>query len=166
MTFEQILETCDNFPACDLYEITGGEPMLQKEVLPLMTLLCDRGKTVLLETGGSLDLAEVDPRVRKIIDIKPPASGESKRNRWENLQHLQPHDEIKCVIQDRQDYQWARARIEEHNLAQRCTQILLSPVFGKCDYQQLAHWILEDALPVRMQLQLHKYIWDPQARGV
>jgi len=149
----------------DLVEITGGEPLLQPGVLPLMSRLCDAGATVLLETGGGLDISAVDPRVHRIVDVKCPGSGEADANRWENLDDLRPTDELKLVLADREDYLWARALIVERALAGRCP-IHLSPVHGSLDASELAGWILEDRLPVRLGVQLHKTIWGADARGV
>ncbi len=138
--------------------VTGGEPLSQKRCLVLLRRLCDAGYEVSLETSGALDVAEVDPRVRKVIDLKAPASGESARNLWSNLAAVLPHDQIKIVVADRADYDWAREQLTLHALASRC-QVLLSPVHGQIEPRQLAEWILQDRLPVRMQLQLHKLLW-------
>ncbi len=138
--------------------VTGGEPLSQKNALPLLTALCDAGYSVSLETSGALDISQVDTRVARIVDIKPPGSGEASRNRWENLAHLTPKDEVKFVLADRADYDWACAVINEHALPQRCT-VLFSPVQGELEPTQLAEWILQDRAPVRMQLQLHKLLW-------
>lgn len=138
--------------------VTGGEPLAQKNCLPLLGALCDAGYSVSLETSGALDISQVDPRVARIVDIKPPGSGEMPRNRWENLAHLTPNDEIKFVLADRTDYEWARDVIQEYALAQRCT-VLMSPVQGELDPALLADWILQDHLPVRLQVQLHKILW-------
>lgn len=138
--------------------VTGGEPLAQKRCLNLLTALCDAGYAVSLETSGALDVAAVDPRVRKVVDLKAPGSGEAARNLWSNLDHLLPHDQLKIVIADRGDYEWAVARLHEHALAQRC-QVLLSPVHGRLAPRELAQWILADRLPVRFQLQLHKQLW-------
>lgn len=151
--------------AFPLVEITGGEPLLQPAVLPLMIALCDAGKTVLLETGGSLDITPVDLRVTIIMDLKCPGSGECDKNRYANLRHLTAKDEVKFVIADRADYDWAKRQLAEHNLAARCA-ILFSPVWEKLPLQTLADWILADRLPVRLQTQLHKHIWGATARGV
>ncbi len=148
-----------------LVELTGGEPLLQPMSLVLMRELCDRGYTVLLETSGSIDVRPVDPRVVKIVDLKAPGSGEEARNLYDNLGWLTPRDEVKVVLADRADYEWAKAQLERFSLAER-GPILLSTVFGKLDPRDLARWIVEDRLPVRLQLQQHKYIWDPKARGV
>lgn len=138
--------------------VTGGEPLAQKNCLPLLAALCDAGYSVSLETSGALDISQVDARVARIVDIKPPGSGESARNRWENLTHLTRNDEVKFVLADRSDYDWACATITEHSLHQRCT-VLFSPVQDELAPAQLADWILQDRVPVRMQLQLHKVLW-------
>lgn len=164
MSLEEILERLGQL-AVRLVEVTGGEPLLQPAVHPLMSELCDRGFEVLLETGGGLDIGKVDPRVRRILDIKCPDSGEAGRNRWANLDLLKEGDELKFVIASRQDYEWARARLGERpGLAS--FPVHLSPVWGQLDPRDLAAWILEDRLPVRLGLQLHKYLWGPEARGV
>ena len=150
---------------CRLVEVTGGEPLAQPESLPLMTRLCDAGYTVLLETSGAVDIAPVDPRVHIILDVKCPGSGMTDRMHWPNLSKLTAKDEAKFVLADRADYDWAREILAEHDIAGRCT-ILFSPVFGSLDVRQLAEWILTDRLPVRFQLQMHKYIWAPDMRGV
>jgi len=143
--------------------VTGGEPLAQKNCLTLLTALCDAGYSVSLETSGALSIAAIDSRVARIVDIKTPGSGEVEKNRWENLAALTAHDEIKFVLCDEADYQWAKAMLREHGLAQTCT-VLFSPVHSGLNPTQLAEWILRDRLPVRMQLQLHKYLWD-NARG-
>jgi len=150
---------------CRLVEITGGEPLLQPAVLPLIRRLCDDGFTVLLETSGAADVAPVDPRAIKIMDLKCPGSGECSRNRWENLGHLGPRDEVKFVIADRADYDWARQQVATRRLAERHT-VLFAPVWQRLELRQLAEWILADSLPVRLQPQWHKYIWEPGTRGV
>lgn len=165
MSFDEIFARLDAMPSCDLVEVTGGEPMLQKQVVPFMQACLERGYTVLLETGGSLDLSDVPAEVRRIVDLKAPGSGEVTRNLWSNLDVLQPWDELKVVVAHRADYEWARDVIRERGLAERHT-VLMSPVFGQIEPVELAQWILEDALPVRMQLQMHKFIWAPDARGV
>jgi 7-carboxy-7-deazaguanine synthase len=149
----------------ELVEITGGEPLLQAEVYPLMTRLADMGKTVLLETSGAVDTAAVDPRIRIILDIKTPGSGEVEANVWSNLDRLKPIDEVKVVVCDRQDFDWAAERIRAHRLPDRCP-VLFSAAFGAVSPTELAGWILESRLPVRLQLQQHKILWDPAARGV
>ncbi|HKQ34740.1 MAG TPA: 7-carboxy-7-deazaguanine synthase QueE, partial [Nitrospiraceae bacterium] len=150
---------------CRLVEVTGGEPLAQPESLPLMARLCDAGYTVLLETSGAIDIAPVDPRVHIILDVKCPGSGMTDRMHWPNLSKLTAKDEAKFVLADRADYDWAREILAEHAIAGRCT-ILFSPVFGSLDVRLLAEWILTDRLPVRFQLQMHKYIWAPDMRGV
>lgn len=150
---------------CRLVEVTGGEPLAQPESLPLMTRLCDAGYTVLLETSGAIDMATVDPRVHVILDVKCPGSGMTDRMHWPNLSQLSAKDEAKFVLADRADYDWAREVLVEHDLAGRCS-VHFSPVFGSLDLRQLAEWILADRLPVRFQLQMHKYIWAPDMRGV
>ena len=151
---------------CPLVEVTGGEPLLQPDVLPLMAELCDAGKTVLLETSGAHDVSRVDRRVHVIMDLKCPDSGESHRNRWANLEALKPTDQIKFVIASRRDWDWAAGVIREHRLDERFT-CLVSGVFGGVQPAELVNWLLDAGLfRVRMQLQMHKYIWDPKARGV
>jgi 7-carboxy-7-deazaguanine synthase len=146
--------------------VTGGEPLLQPAVLPLMTALCDAGKTVLLETSGERDISKVDPRVHRIVDLKAPGSGESHGNRLQNLAYLTARDELKLVLLDRADYEWARALIAREKLAERVGDVLLSCVHGVLDPKLLVSWVLQDRLPVRVQLQLHKYIWGADAQGV
>lgn len=138
--------------------VTGGEPLAQKGCLPLLTALCDAGFDVSLETSGALDIAAVDERVSRIVDLKTPGSGELDRNLWTNIAHLTPRDELKFVLCDRADYEWARGVIGEHGLDARCP-VLLSPVHGQLAPKDLAEWILTDRLPVRLQLQLHKLLW-------
>jgi 7-carboxy-7-deazaguanine synthase len=151
---------------CPLVEVTGGEPLLQEDVYPLMQGLLDRGKKVLLETGGHRDTSRVPGEVVTILDVKCPGSGESGRNDWSNLERLRPHDEVKFVIKDRADYDWARDVLERHWLRQRAAAIHFSPVHGVLDPKTLSEWVLADRLPVRVQLQIHKYIWSPTTRGV
>ena len=152
--------------SCPLVEVTGGEPLLQKNVLPLMRTLCDAGKTLLLETSGAHDISVVDPRVHRIMDLKTPSSGECARNLFTNIEHLTSRDEVKFVIGSREDYEWSRAQVREHRLAARCRAVLFSPVFGKIEPQEIVDSILADELPVRFQLQMHKFIWPPMQRGV
>ncbi len=158
-------------------ELTGGEPLAQKRAFDLIALLCERGLTVLIETSGSIDIRPCHPRAIRILDIKTPGSGESSRNLWSNIDDLRAHDEVKFVIVDRADYEWARERIRELRLADRCHAVLMSPAFPQrkgleilgcpgLSPRSLAEWILEDRLPVRQQTQLHKLIWDPGQRGV
>ena len=164
MTVDEVFEQVSAMGP-KLVELTGGEPLLQPAVHPLMTRFLDAGFQVLLETSGSLDIGCVDPRVVKIIDLKAPGSGEVEANDWSNIEKLLPHDEIKFVLQSREDYDWASSVIAEHQLAGRC-ELLMSTVFDKLTPDTLVEWIMEDNLPVRMQLQMHKYIWDPRQRGV
>ena len=151
---------------CGLVEITGGEPLLQRDVYPLMDRLLESGVTVMVETGGHLSIDEVPPRVIRIVDVKCPGSGESARNHWENLGLLTAHDEVKFVIRDRTDYEFARDVVSRHSLTGRCAAVLFSPVHGVLAPKDLAEWILEDKLQVRLQLQAHKYIWGADVRGV
>jgi 7-carboxy-7-deazaguanine synthase len=150
---------------CPLVELTGGEPLLQPTVYPLMTALADAGKTVLIETSGAHDVGKIDPRVHIIIDLKCPDSGEVERNYWPNLDVLKPTDQIKFVLASRRDWDWAEATIRMHRLDERF-QVLISTVFGSLDLQELVAWILASKLNVRFQMQLHKLIWDPKTRGV
>jgi len=149
-----------------LVELTGGEPLLQPAALPLLAELCDSGRTVLLETSGERDISEVDPRVHRIMDLKAPGSDESHRNRWENIEQLTQRDEVKVVLADRTDYDWAKGVIAEHGLPERVHAVLLSCVWGELDPKELVRWVLEDRLPVRVQIQMHKVIWDANAQGV
>jgi 7-carboxy-7-deazaguanine synthase len=142
--------------------VTGGEPLAQKRCLDLLKVLCDRGYHVSLETSGALDVADVDTRVSKVMDLKAPGSGEQARNLWSNLNALTAHDQVKFVLAGREDYDWARNVLDEYAIAQRC-EILFSPVFGKLAPRELAEWILADRLPVRMQVQLHKLLWGEEA---
>jgi 7-carboxy-7-deazaguanine synthase len=164
-SLDTILQEVDAF-ACPLVEVTGGEPLLQEEVYPLMERLLEGGRTVLLETGGHRSTARVPDRVVTILDVKCPGSGESAKNDWTNLDRLRPHDEVKFVLKDREDYEYARDVIARYNLAGRAAAIHLSPVHGVMNARTLSEWVLADSLPVRVQLQLHKYIWDPATRGV
>jgi len=164
MTIPQIISKVADID-CNLVEITGGEPLIQKDVHLLMTGLCDLGYEVLIETGGHIDIKRVDKRVRIIMDIKCPTSGEHEKNRWENIYLLKPKDEIKFVIGDDSDFEWACSIIDKYQLAEKC-HVLVSPVFDTMPYQHLAKLILERNLPVRMQLQIHKYIWSPETKGV
>ncbi len=163
MSIDAIVDQVKGY-GCNLVEITGGEPLAQSESLEMIQRFCDEGFEVLIETSGSIDIAPVDRRATIILDIKCPGSGEVEKNRWENLQHLKPQDEIKFVIADRADYDWARKIIDERNL-NRWT-VLLSPVWGEMDLKSLAEWMLADRLPARLQTQLHKHIWGAEARGV
>ena len=165
MPLGEVLEKALSF-GTPLVELTGGEPLLQAGALPLLAELCDAGRTVLLETSGERDISRVDPRVHRIMDLKAPGSDESERNRWENIEHLTKRDEVKIVLADRADYDWAKARIVEHRLDERVNQVLLSPVWGELDPKDLVAWVLEDDLPVRVQIQMHKVIWDAETQGV
>ena len=175
-SIESILTEVQDYD-CPLVEITGGEPLLQEHVHELMSALCDRNCTVLLETSGACDISTCDPRVIRILDFKTPGSGEVERNDWSNVEQLRLNDEVKFVLTDRADYEWMKNVIDEHRLAERVGVILASPVHAQpagkdipgmegLNPRQLAEWILEDGLLVRMQLQLHKFIWDPSTRGV
>jgi 7-carboxy-7-deazaguanine synthase len=150
-----------------IVELTGGEPMLQKEIGELARRLCDAGRTVLVETGGHHDVSPeaLDPRVVRVLDVKCPGSGESHRNRWENLETLRPFDEVKFVLADRADYEWARDVIRRHDLERRA-KVLLSVAHGRLEAREVVEWMLADELDVRFQLQSHKFIWEPAARGV
>ena len=151
---------------CPLVEITGGEPLLQDDVYPLMDRLLATGRKVMLETGGHRSITRVPTAVVKIVDVKCPASGESSKNDWENLSRLAPHDEVKFVVQDRADYEFAKDVIQRHDLPSRAAAVLMSPVHGVLDPKTLSEWMLADRLPARLQLQLHKFIWPPTTRGV
>lgn len=161
----EILETVEKNGAPYVC-VTGGEPLLQKEVYPLMAALCDRGYTVSLETGGSLSTEQVDPRVMTILDIKCPGSGMSQKNAWENLNRLLPQDEVKFVIKDKDDYLWAKEVCQKYALFDREKEPLFSPVHGVLNPQHLVQWTLEDKLPVRINLQIHKWVWTPETKGV
>lgn len=157
MTLEAVLDAVREY-GIDRVCVTGGEPLAQKGCTALLTALCDAGYDVSLETSGALDISEVDTRVARIVDLKAPGSGESGKNLWKNLESLTPRDELKFVLKDRADYEWARQVIQAHRLESLCP-ILVSPVQGEIDPQALAEWILADRLPVRFQLQLHKLLW-------
>lgn len=157
MTLTRVLEEVGAFETPRVC-VTGGEPLSQKNCLPLLTALCDSAYAVSLETSGAIDIAEVDPRVSRVVDLKAPGSGESGRNRWQNLELLTPQDEVKFVIKDRVDYEWARGVVIERRLEAVCP-VLFSPVQGEIEPRMLAEWILADRLPVRFQLQLHKLLW-------
>jgi 7-carboxy-7-deazaguanine synthase len=161
----EVLEKALSF-GTPLVELTGGEPLLQSGAIPLLQELCDSGRTVLLETSGERDISGVDPRVHRIMDLKAPGSDESHRNRWENIEQLTQRDEVKVVLSDRADYDWAKAVIQEHDLARRVNAVLLSCVWGELDPKELVQWVLEDRLPVRVQMQMHKLIWDADTQGV
>jgi len=164
MTVEEVVRRVEQF-RCDLVELTGGEPLLQPDINELATRLCDAGNTVLIETGGHRDISKLDARVVRIMDLKCPASGECERNLWGNLAHLRPTDEVKFVIANRADYEWARDTIKRHCLEER-VKILISTAYGLVHTKEVVEWMLEDGLRARFQLQSHKYIWRPNARGV
>lgn len=169
-TLEEIVARVEEI-GTPVVELTGGEPLIHRNAFRLAELLLDRSYTVLVETSGAVDVAPLDPRAHKIMDLKCPGSGESARNLWSNLEHLTGRDEIKFVVKDRADYEWARARIYEHGLDARVRDgslraLLFSPVWGEIDFQELAAWILEDRLPARFQLQLHKIVWGANVPGV
>jgi 7-carboxy-7-deazaguanine synthase len=151
---------------CPLVEITGGEPLLQEDVYPLMDRLLGAGHTVLLETGGHLDIGKVPTAVVKIVDVKCPGSGEASKQDWGNIERLQPHDQVKFVIEDERDYLYARDMVAKYDLAARCAAVLFSPVHGVLDPKLLSEWVLRDRVPARVQLQVHKYIWGADVRGV
>jgi 7-carboxy-7-deazaguanine synthase len=165
MTVDDVVAEVERL-GCRLVEITGGEPLLQRAVYPLMESLIARGFEVLLETGGHVPLDEVPAAVRKIVDVKCPGSGESDRNDWRNLDAVGPRDEVKFVIQDRADYEFAAEVVRRHDLDVRVAAVLFSPVHGVLDPRTLSEWMLADRAPARLQLQLHKYIWSPETRGV
>ena len=149
-----------------LVEITGGEPLMQAATPELAQRLLERGKTVLCETNGSYPIDLLPPEVKTVMDLKCPGSGQEARNDWDNIERLQPHDEVKFVLADRADYEWSRSVLQRYNLEARCHAVLFVPVFGAVPAANLAEWILEDRLPVRLQIQLHKHIWAPDAHGV
>lgn len=165
MSVDEVLATVDRFD-CDLVEVTGGEPLLQDDVYPLMERLLAAGRTVMLETGGHRPIDRVPSAVVKIVDVKCPGSGEADRNDWANLDRLAAHDQVKFVVKDRGDYEFARDVIARHGLAARAGAVLLSPVHGVLEPRVLSEWMLADRLPARLQLQLHKFIWHPSTRGV
>jgi 7-carboxy-7-deazaguanine synthase len=165
MSVQQVIDEVEKYN-CKLIEITGGEPLLQmEECLDLMNKLCDLGYEVMIETGGSLSIKEIDPRVKIIMDLKCPSSGMEKKNLYENLKYLKPTDELKFVIGNSEDYEWSVDKMKKFNLPGKC-EILFSVVFGELEPVQLINWILEDKLDVRFQLQMHKYIWHPETKGV
>ncbi|HYM60580.1 MAG TPA: radical SAM protein [Thermoanaerobaculia bacterium] len=163
MSVEAIVEKVRSF-GCNLVEVTGGEPLAQAEAFDLIRRLCEEGFEVLIETSGSIDVSPVDERASVILDVKCPGSGEVEKNRWSNLDRLRPSDEIKFVLADRADYDWARRVIDEKNLAGRT--LLFSPVWGELDLKSLAEWMLADRVPARLQTQLHKHVWGPDVHGV
>jgi len=165
MSIQEVLDTVASYE-CPTVELTGGEPLLQKDVYPLMGALLEAGHTVLIETGGHVNIGQVPADVIKIVDVKCPGSGEAHRMDWDNLSKLAAHDEVKFVIRDREDYEYARDVLTRYALEGRCAAVLFSPVHDVLNTRQLAEWVLADRLPVRVQLQVHKYIWDAQTRGV
>ena len=164
MTIQSIVDSVQRFD-CRLLEVTGGEPLFQKNVLKLLSALCDDGYEVLLETGGSLDVGVVDPRVKKIVDFKCPSSKMVNKNLWKNVEHLRTGDEVKFVIGTREDFDWAKEMITRYEIHKRCP-VLMSVVFDELKPIRLAEWILQEKLEIRFQLQMHKYIWHPETKGV
>ena len=165
MSVQQVIDEVEKYN-CKLVEITGGEPLVQmEECLDLMKNLCDLGYEVMVETGGSLSIKDIDPRVKIIMDLKCPTSGMEKKNLYQNLMFLKLNDELKFVIGNREDYDWTVEIVKKYNLVGKCV-ILFSAVFGELEPVQLIKWILEDKLDVRYQLQMHKYIWHPETKGV
>jgi len=162
MTLDQITGEVEKYD-CKLVELTGGEPLLQPEIYELTTRLADAGNTVLIETGGHRDISKLDPRVVRIMDLKCPASGECEKNLFSNLEHLRPIDEVKFVLADREDYDWALKTVREYGLEDR-VKLLISTAFGALETAEVVRWMLEDKLRARFQLQLHKYIWKPDER--
>ena len=165
MSVDDVLAEVDGY-GCPLVEVTGGEPLLQPDVYPLMTRLLESGKTVLIETGGHRSIAQVPAGVERIMDVKCPGSGEAEKNDWSNLTQLTPTDQVKFVLKDRADYEYAREIVTREGLKDRVAAVLFSPVHGVLEARQLAEWMLADRLPVRLQLQAHKFIWSPETRGV
>jgi 7-carboxy-7-deazaguanine synthase len=165
MSVDAVLQQVDKYGS-PLVEVTGGEPLLQEDVYPLMERLLESGRTVLLETGGQIDVSRVPGAVVKVMDVKCPASGESARNDWGNIDRLGLRDQVKFVIEGRADYEFARDIVRRHALERRCAAVLFSPVHGVLEPKVLSEWILEDRLPVRLQLQMHKHIWGAATRGV
>jgi 7-carboxy-7-deazaguanine synthase len=164
MSIDEIIQEISNYD-CNLVEVTGGEPLVQMESLDLMEQLCDKGYNVMLETGGSLPIMNIDKRVKIIIDFKCPTSKMMKKNDYNNINFLKPIDEVKFVIGNREDYEWTKNLIEKYDLTSKC-EILFSTVFGSLENRELVEWILKDNLKVRFQTQLHKYIWEPDRKGV
>jgi len=164
-TIDEVISEVESY-GCKLVEITGGEPLFQENVHILMKKLCDLSYDVLIETGGSLPIENIDKRVKIIMDLKTPYSKMEKKNRYENIQYLKPTDEVKFVIGSREDYEWVKEILDKYDLINNVVQVLLSPVFDKVENIELAEWILKDNLNIRFQLQMHKYIWHPETRGV
>lgn len=165
MALEDILARCKELK-CKLIEITGGEPLVQKQCPELARLFVEEGYTVLVETSGTLPIRVLDDRVIRIMDLKCPGSGECEKNDWSNIEALTAKDEVKFVLASRDDYKWSRDVIRRYDLSNQCGALLMSPVFGQIEATKIVEWILEDELPVRFQLQLHKFIWPPESRGV
>jgi 7-carboxy-7-deazaguanine synthase len=165
MSLDDVMRAVEDY-GCPLVEVTGGEPLLQSDVYPLMERLLASGKTVLVETGGHVSLADVPPAVHKIMDVKCPGSREAHRMEWSNLDRLGPTDEVKFVVMDRTDYEYAREVVTRYSLDRKVAAVLFSPVHGVLDPRTLSEWVLADRIPVRVQLQVHKYIWDAHTRGV
>jgi 7-carboxy-7-deazaguanine synthase len=165
MTIDEIISEVEKYN-CRLVEVTGGEPLAQEIVHELMRTLCDKGYTVMIETGGSLPIENIDKRVKIIMDLKTPYSKMDKKNRYENISFLKLTDEVKFVVGSREDYEWTKEIINKYDLTGKVSQVLISPVFGEVENINLAEWILKDNLNVRLQIQMHKYIWHPEARGV
>jgi 7-carboxy-7-deazaguanine synthase len=166
LSAEDIISRLESY-GCNFIEFTGGEPLYQKKnLLPLMSFLCDKGYTVAIETSGNVDTSDLDTRIIKILDMKCPSSNMTKMNNYHNLEVLTGLDEVKFVIGSREDYEWARQKLYEYKIHERAFAVLFSPVFGMIEPVSLAEWVLEDRLPVRMQLQMHKFIWAPETRGV
>ena len=165
MSVDDVLRQVESYGS-PLVEVTGGEPLLQADVYPLMERLLDSGRTVLLETGGQIDVSRVPGGVVKVMDVKCPGSGESHKVEWTNIDRLGSRDQVKFVIRDRADYEFARDIVARHALDRRCAAVLFSPVHGVLDPKDLSRWILEDRMPVRLQLQIHKHIWGADVRGV
>jgi 7-carboxy-7-deazaguanine synthase len=172
MSVEEVMDAVRNLSERDgnrllnLVEVTGGEPLLQKDALPLIDRLLERNYRVLIETSGERDISQLPAPVVRVVDVKCPGSGEGGTFRMENLASLAPRDQLKFVLADRQDYEWAREFLKEHRLQDKVEAVIFSPVFGGLESRLLAAWILEDGLPVRLGLQLHKFIWDPETKGV
>ena len=166
ISIEEVMKQVGDF-GCQLVEVTGGEPLAQREAFDLIKTLCDENYEVLIETGGYVSTEDLDQRARVILDVKCPASGEAERNHWPNLTRLRPElDEVKFVVADRTDWDFARKVVGDYDLESRSKSILISPAWEQIDLQELANWIVESGLKARMQLQMHKYIWGPDARGV
>lgn len=165
MTIEEIVAQCEAYD-CPLVEITGGEPLAQALCVPLSQALIEKGYTVLIETSGSLPIAPLPKEAIKIMDLKCPGSGECEKNDFSNIDALSPADEVKFVITDRVDYEWAKEQVVKHDLIRRCNAVLFSPVFSQIEPETIVNWITEDKLQVRFQLQMHKFIWPPDQKGV